>query len=593
MPGLWMARRNVVGLAVIVAHRHGAFAQCDIVYVMEGGRPTPATRGKSKQPLRQIQRSDQQLSDKPSAVPKKSVTTQETPVEKISEARQETQHHMPSMEQQIAAAVARITKVRIQEESKVYGPSGLIAKGSDPLGDSWCSWGGRFLNSRLGRKKFSAGRGLILGFGGSAVLIAGVFVWSVMASVSGAVIATGVVGVESRNQSIEHIDGGTISEILVRDGDRVEQNQVLFLFSDEKLRSEKAILLSQYVSLVAWRNRLEAEFHGENTIKWDEDLIKLIEQNSDFRKVREGQERLFRSRIAARNGEINQLREKIGQAHNEIRGLESRNESLIQQNELIAQELGAERKLFEQGLSRLPRLLAVERAAENLDGLVASNEASIARIRGSIAELEVQILLIDLRRIEEAEEQARDVSSLENQTKEQLDAVTAQLNRLEVKSPVAGVIFGMTVFAPGEVVFPGEPILQIVPEDTPLVVLAKVNPIDVDQIYLKQEAILRFSAFPARETPEFIGHVVRVSADVVLDETSGISYYEVELVVDRPFPDNDEQLADADFSFRSLNGLTITPGMPVEVHIRTIERTVISYLLKPVSDFFYRSFREE
>ena len=453
------------------------------------------------------------------------------------------------------------------------------------------------MNTSPNRSKFSAKNGLLLGFFGSGVLIAGVLGWSVMASVSGAVIASGVVGVESRNQSLEHIDGGTISEILVRDGDRVEQGQVLVRFSDEKLRSEEAILLAQYVEFAARKNRLEAEFKGNSKIIWDDGLLKLTNENPDLISVIEGQESLFQARIAARDGEIKQIREQIGQAHNEITSLESRNASLRQQYELIVRELEAEQSLFDKGLSRLPRLLAVERAAQNLAGLIGSNNASLAGIRGSIAELEIQIQLVELRRVEEAEERASEVSAQENQILEQLAAIQDQLSRLEVKAPVTGVVFGLTVFAPLEVVFPGEPILQIVPEDARLVVIAKIQPIDIDQIYPQQQAILRFSAFPARETPEFDGLVKRIAADAVRDEVTGGYFYEIELILDQSSTGQngktDNQIVDGELTLRSLEDFTIYPGMPVEVHIRTIDRTVISYLLKPVSDFFYRSFREE
>ncbi len=442
----------------------------------------------------------------------------------------------------------------------------------------------------------SAKRGLVLGFGGAAVLIGGIISWSVMASVSGAVISSGSVKAEGSNQLIEHIDGGTVSEILVRDGDRVEADQLLLRFSDKALRTDEAILLGQYFEMAARRNRLEAEFHGENSIKWDEDLIELAKQHSDLKKIMEGQESFFRARIAARDGEISIIQEQIGQARNEIAGLESRTESLRQQRQLVVQELEAEQTLYDQGLTRLPRLLAVQRAAENLEGLVASNNASIASIRGSISEMEVQVLLIELRRIEIAEETATEVRARENQIKEQLDALQEQLSRLEVRTPVAGVVFGMNIFAPQEVVFPGEPMLEIVPEDANLIVIARVQLIDVDQVHPGQEAVLRFSAFPARETPEFKGYVKRVSADAVLDEITGQSYYEVELALGDLIKGDSEvsgvQASESN-SIGNLGNLTITPGMPVEVHIRTNERTVISYLVKPVSDFFYRSLREE
>ncbi|MDE2759424.1 MAG: HlyD family type I secretion periplasmic adaptor subunit [Paracoccaceae bacterium] len=464
------------------------------------------------------------------------------------------------------------------------------------------------MNRRNKASEFSARRGLILGFGGTIVLLTGVFGWSLFASVSGAVIASGVVGIEGRNKVVEHIDGGTVSEIFVREGDQVQKDQILMSFSDELLKIQETILLTQYFELLARGNRLEAEFLGEDRIIWDEYLIDMVQRNPEVQTIVDGQERLFRARIAARDGEINQIREQIGQAENEIKSLESRGQSLQQQNELITLELESEQKLFDSGLTVLSRLLALKRTAENLEGLIESNKAQIASIRGNISELEVQILLINLHRVEEAEIAAREVSANANEVREQLEAVTKQLDRLEVRAPVAGQIFEVSVFAPQEVILPGEPMLKIVPADAQLVVLAKVPTIDIDQVYIGQQAVLRFSAFPARETPEFFGHVKLISADVVQDELTGESYYEIELTLDQPVSENQIGLPAFSDTIVSNNatgvdqlkdsntpngGLTVTPGMPVEVHIRTIDRTVISYLIKPVSDFFYRSLREE
>ena len=348
---------------------------------------------------------------------------------------------------------------------------------------------------------------------------------------------------------------------------------------------------ARQVGLAAWRNRLEAEFRGADAIAWDADLAERAASDPGAKAVLDGQERLFRARAAARIGEVARLRERIGQARDEITGMEARAVSLKAQGALIDRELKAQRTLFKKGLSQLPRLLALERAAKNLEGESGTTAATIARVRGRIAELEIQILQIDSRRIEEAEEKARDVSAEENEVRERLASVRERLGRMEVRAPVAGEVFGTTVFASGEVVRPGEPILQIVPRDAGLVVMARLNPIDVDQVYPGQPAVLRFSAFPARETPELDGRVVRVSADAVRDAQTGLSWYEVQLEMDRPSAGGVAE--DGKDTRRLFGHLEVTPGMPAEAHIRTGERSVVSYLVKPVSDFFYRSLRED
>lgn len=373
--------------------------------------------------------------------------------------------------------------------------------------------------------RYSARRALTLGFGGTVVLLAGVLGWSVLASVSGAVIATGRVAVATRNQTVEHIVGGTVSEILVRDGDRVSRGDVLLRFCEEQLRTEEALLKAQFAELAARRNRLEAEFQNAEGIVWDEELAVMAASDPRVVTILEAQKRLFQAREVARAGEVARLRERIGQAGEEVAGLQAQAASLDEQAALIDRELTAYRSLFDKGLTRLDRLMALERAAESLKGRTGAVTASIARARGRIAELEIEVLQIDARHVEEAEALARDVQAEENLVRERLASVQGDLGRLEVQAPVSGEVFGLAVFAPQEVVRPGEPILQIVPADAGLVVIANVDTIDIDQVWLGQEALLRFSAFPARETPEIAGHVVRVSADAVRDGETGVSWY--------------------------------------------------------------------
>ena len=475
------------------------------------------------------------------------------------------------------------------------------------------------MTDRTSDRRFSARRALILGLGGVVALIGGVVGWGVFASIAGAVIATGRVAVESRNQVVEHIDGGTVSEVLVRDGDVVTRDEVLLRFAASKLRSEAAILEAQYAELAALRNRLEAEFRDAGAIVWDAELAALSRTTPAIREVLEGQERLFRAREAARAGEVALLGERIGQAREEITGLQALALSMKEQSALIARELDVNRQLFEKGLTRLDRLLALERAARNLEGQAGTTVASIARTRGRIAELELQILQVDARRIEEAEEKARGAKATENQVRERLALVRERLGRMEVRAPVPGTVFGMAVFAPGEVVLPGEPILRIVPEGSDLIVMARIEPIHVDQVYPGQEAVLRFTAFPLQATPETDGYVVRVSADAVRDPQSGLSWFEIELAMGGPAiaddaigsgttgetasagvlkvfdnPAHEFGAEESGPGARNPAGaLALTPGMPVEVHIRTGERSVISFLAKPIADFFQRSMREE
>ena len=504
---------------------------------------------------------------------------------------------------------------------------------------------------------FPARRPLGLGFLWLGVLGAGLFGWGAFATISGAVIAAGQVEVETRDQVVEHIDGGTVVEILVRNGDTVKAGDVLIRLDDTLPRSEAAILQAEYAELAARRNRLEAEFRDTDAIAWSADLSRLAKTDAEVREILDGQQRLFEVRRTARAGQVAQLRERIGQTKKQIAGLEAQAAAAARQSGLIARELEAQRGLFKQGLTQLHQLLELEREAARLEGQAGDIEARIAGARGRIAEIEIAILQIGTRRIEEAEGEAREAQARENQVRERLAAVRGRLGRMEVRAPVAGEVFAMTVFALGEVVRPGEQILHIVPADTGLVVRAQLEPIHVDQVYPGQEAVLRFSAFSARTTPEFEGRIVRVSADAAHDDRTGLSWYEVEVgmgraiepeaetdllswlaalpgtMLDRlpeaarewlndilPAADEDSRAAgdargagpvvspDPQIAIAAAaepeaaplpaapghaRDLALAPGMPVEVHIRTGERSPLSYLAKPLTDYFSRSLREE
>ena len=462
-----------------------------------------------------------------------------------------------------------------------------------------------------------ARRPLLLGFLGLLMLAAGLVGWGTQATLSGAVIAVGHVEVETRDQVVEHIDGGTVGEILARDGDRVEGGDVLIRFDDTLLRSEEALLHGEQVDLMARRNRLEAEFRDMDGIAWHEEIATLAKHDPRVRSILDGQQRLFEARRTSRSGQVARLRERMGQIHKQIAGLEAQREATSRQRGFILQELDAQRSLSERGLTDLPELLALERQAAQLDGHAGDIEARIAEARGRIAETEIQILQIGTQRIEEAEGRAREVQARENQVREQLTGVRERLNRLEVRAPVAGEVVGMRVFARREVVRPGEPILRIVPGNADFVVLAQLEPIYIDQVYVGQEAVLRFSAFPSRTTPRFNGSIVRVAAGATRDERTGLAWYEVEVAMGHALETESSATAWLERAVDSLRSrspwipdatspdaaytvaaghardLALTPGMPVEVHIRTGQRSPLSYLAKPLADYFSRSLREE
>ena len=438
--------------------------------------------------------------------------------------------------------------------------------------------------------RFSSRRPLLLGFLTLTALAAGLVGWGAFASLSGAVIAAGRVEVETRDQVVEHFDGGTVGAILVRDGTRVAAGDVLLRLDDARLRSEAAVLEAEVAELAARRNRLEAEFRDARAIVWDAALIARAEADAAVQDVLDGQQRLFEARRSSQAGQMAQLRERIGQMRKQIAGLEAQTNAVRRQRRFVGRELHVQRVLFKKGLTELPRLLELEREAARLDGQAGDITARIAGARGRIAEIEIQILQIGGRRVEEAEGEAREVQARETQVRERLTEVQRRLAGMEVRAPVAGEVYGMQVFAHGEVVHPGEPILHIVPAGAALMVLAQLAPIHVDQVYPDQEAVLRFSAFPARITPEFAGRIRRVSADAVHDADTGLDWYEVEVTMGRAI---EPDATTGPGGPRHARDLALTPGMPVEVYIRTGERSPLSYLAKPLTDYFARALREE
>ena len=486
---------------------------------------------------------------------------------------------------------------------------------------------------------FAARRPVILGFLSLAVLVSGAVGWGAFTTIAGAVIAAGKVEVESRDQVVEHLDGGTVGEILVREGDKVEAGQVLIRLSGERLHSEAAQLRAEHAELVARRNRLEAEFRDADAVTWDAALAGRAATDPSVAEVVDGQARLFAARRESRAGHAAQLRERIGQTRKQIAGLEAQAAAVARQTGFMARELKAQRSLFEEGLSELHSLLELEREAARLDGQAGDIAARIAGARGRIAEIEIQILQLGATRIEEAEEQAREVQARENQVAEGLSEVRRRLGSMDVRAPVAGEVLGMQVSTVGEVVRPGEAILQIVPEKAGLVVRAQLEPIHVDQVWPGQDAVLRFSAFPARTTPEFHGRVIRMSADAQHDQRTGLSWYEVELGMGTAIEADPEtgiasgpgraartaagwlpssardwmkenapdwiweppevrpaaagDVGGATATPAHARDLALAPGMPVEVHIRTGDRAPLTYLGKPITDYFSRSLREE
>ncbi len=418
-----------------------------------------------------------------------------------------------------------------------------------------------------------------VGFVALFILVVGIGIWSVRTQLAGAIISQGVIEVQSNRQVVEHPDGGVVGEIFVRDGDMVESGDLLLRLDDTFLASEKTVVETQLFELLSRQARLEAERDGATSEELAAKLREVQQRENIAEDLIAGQQRLFDARNETLAQQTEQLTRQKTQIENEIDGTQAQLIAAQKQVELISEELKDQESLLERGLTQAGRVSALQREEADLTGAIGRLEATIARLTGQIASTEIQILELNATRREEAITTLRDAQTRIAELSERRLSLTERLSRLDIRAPVSGTVYDSQVFALQSVIQPAEQMMYVVPQDTPLLVAAKVDAIHVDQLFRGQEVALRFPSFNQRETPELDGHVINVSADTFTDEGTGFTFYRAELVPD-------------DGQLDRLNGQTLLPGMPVEAMIKTDERTPLSYLTKPLTDYFTRAFRE-
>ncbi|SEO71145.1 HlyD family secretion protein [Salinihabitans flavidus] len=427
---------------------------------------------------------------------------------------------------------------------------------------------------------WSATRPLFVGLLALVALLGGFGTWAVMAELSGAIVASGRIEVERNRQIVQHPDGGVVTEINVEEGDTVEKGELLIRLDSSFLESELSINEGQLFEFMARRARLEAESDGANEITFDPELVERAKTDQDVANLIAGQNRLFQARRDSIEQLEEQLRQRRMQVDTQIQGIVAQQEALETQLELINEELANQQSLLDRGLAQSSRVLALRREQSRLAGQVGDLTARRAQAGERIAEINIEISNLTTRRREEAVTQLRDLQFREMELREQRRSLQRRLERLEIRAPVSGVVYGLKVHTLDSVIRPAEPLLYIVPQDRPLVVAAQVQPIHIDQLYLGQNVNLRFSAFDQRRTPELLGRVVLISADAHEDEGTRVSYYSVEIVIEEGEQD------------KLPPNMNLIPGMPVESFIRTEDRSPIVYLTKPLSDYFAKAFRE-
>lgn len=410
----------------------------------------------------------------------------------------------------------------------------------------------------------------------SVVLLGGFGGWAATSELSGAVIANGTVVVESNVKKVQHATGGIVGSILTRNGAAVAAGDILLSLDDTQTRANFGIVVSQLVELTGRRSRLRAERDGVMEIAFPKDFATM---GADAALVASGEQRLFEGRHRAAAGQKAQHAERIAQLRHEIRGQLSQREAKGRELMLVREELARVQQMRDRNLLPVTRLLAMQREEARIDGEQGALAAQIARASGQIGEIELQIIAIDETRQTDAQKELRDIEARIAELSEKRIAAEDQLRRVDLRAPVSGVVHELNVHTVGGIVAPGEAAMLIVPDDDQLAVEVRASPTDIDQIRPGQKTMLRFAAFNQRTTPEVLGSVIRVAADLMRDPHSGVSYF---LVRVKP---NEDALA-------KPHGLKILPGMPVEAYIETDRRTALSYLMKPLTDQFARAFKE-
>ncbi len=395
--------------------------------------------------------------------------------------------------------------------------------------------------------------------------------------VTGAVMAAGAVSVESQIKTITHPTGGVLSQVFVRDGSKVRTGDTLIRLDSSVSEISANLSGASVDELRARRARLEAEIADRATISFPAEL--MGSSSPAAREAMAREQRLFAIRRSERASQINLLNDRVRQAESEIVSTQKQIGAIRQQSALIAPELSGLRRLYDQELVTINRLNEVERAAVSLSGEAAALEARVAQIEARISEIRQQILGVQQgARAEAGVEMAQVIEVLNQSEVRQADA-RETYDRSVIKAPQDGVVYGLAFTTPGSAIPPGQPILQIVPDGDNLVIEGRVSPADIDQLSPGLSARVRFSAFSAQLTPEAGAKLVFIAPERTFDQATGASFYKVKLAFDRA-------------RFEKETNLRLAVGMPAEVFISTGDRSLLSYLVKPLVDQFERAFRD-
>jgi epimerase transport system membrane fusion protein len=407
-----------------------------------------------------------------------------------------------------------------------------------------------------------------VGFGG----------WAMTAPLNGAVVGEAIVKVEGNRKSVQHLDGGVVKKLHVKDGDRVREGDVLLVLDDTQVRAEFDILSQQYAILRATEARLSAELANHDAIRFPAELVDSVEPYA--KTAIDAQRHEFDSRRAAITGEEQILVHRASQLREQIAGNEAQERAYDDQMTSVVGEKESLSDLVKSGLITRPRILQLERTIAGLQGQIAAIRATTASAHQSVAEYTQQIAQVRKSRTTEITKELSDTQSKLLDVLPRLHNAKVSLGRMQIRSPYAGEVVGLSVFSVGGVIGRGEKILDVVPDQTALIVEARVRVEDISDLRPGMPAEVHFTSYKQRIIPLIRGSVAQVSADRLTDERTGISYYLVAVDVDM------EDMA-------ASPEIKLYPGMPATVMITTQERTALDYVLGPLVQSFDQAFREK
>jgi HlyD family secretion protein len=429
------------------------------------------------------------------------------------------------------------------------------------------------------RAPMGVAKGSIL-FGLAVVVLAfgGVGTWAALAPLDSAAVAPGEIVVKSNRKTVQHLEGGIIGQLLVKEGDRVEANDILIKLDDTRARASLSLVTGQYQAALAREARLIAERDEAATIKFARELIDGA-RDPAVQDLMQGQVNVFEARRQSLEGQQAVLRRRVEQYKEEIVGLQALERAQKRQLDLIAEETASVKDLVERGMERKPRLLALQRAWADLEGSRGENIAQIARAKQNIAGTELEIIQLRRARLDQVTTDLHEAQTQINDFRERMLAAADVLKRIDIRAPQGGIVVGLKFHTPGGVIQAGEAIMDLVPQKEMLIVEARIRPDDIDDVHPGLPAQVRLTAFKQRITPAVEGTVALVSADRLTDQRTGEPYFKAQVELDPA-------------SLSSLPKTGLYPGMPADVIIITGKRTALEYMISPFTDALQHAFRE-